>query len=344
MTTPNNNNNNSQMHNDIMAAGLKDHPPMLATRRYAQWQSRFIRYVNTKPNMEELKKCVFNGPYVMKRVLVLAKPATEIDPTIPEYTIQETYENTLLENHAYIDAEAEAIHMILSGIRDEIYTIVDACKTAQEIKFTSRDGESIESYYSRFYKIMNEIPRNQLEVATMQVNVQFLQQLQPKWSRFVTVFKQTIDLVFYREEYSTYFQLLYEDLQTYQQQPQNLIKIQKQERSSTLRTENDKQTVQFGNQKIVTVAGARETVGVQEIKTGKKLFLPQGEDDVVQEGRTVRKIQEVLYITNDNSGPTYDTEPLRHTSKRGLDRICIRRRDVIKYIAQDQVNDHYMDV
>ncbi|GJT95873.1 hypothetical protein Tco_1091391 [Tanacetum coccineum] len=54
-------------------------------------------------------------------------------------------------------------------------------------RFTSRDGESIESYYSRFYKIMNEMMRNQLEVATMEVNVQSLQQLQPEWSRFVTI-------------------------------------------------------------------------------------------------------------------------------------------------------------
>nr|GEX08939.1 putative reverse transcriptase domain-containing protein [Tanacetum cinerariifolium] len=37
------------------------------------------------------------------------------------------------ENRAYIDVEAEAIHMILSGIGDEIYSIIDACKTAQEI-------------------------------------------------------------------------------------------------------------------------------------------------------------------------------------------------------------------
>ncbi|GKD59144.1 hypothetical protein Tco_1296653 [Tanacetum coccineum] len=47
-------------------------------------------------------------------------------------------------------------------------------------KFTSRDGESMESYYSRFYKLMNELTRNNLQVSPMQVNVQFLQQLQPE--------------------------------------------------------------------------------------------------------------------------------------------------------------------
>ncbi|GJR52982.1 hypothetical protein Tco_1403503 [Tanacetum coccineum] len=49
-------------------------------------------------------------------------------------------------------------------------------------KFTSRDGESMESYYSRFYKLMNELTRNNLQVSPMQVNVQFLQQLQPECS------------------------------------------------------------------------------------------------------------------------------------------------------------------
>nr|GEW39751.1 hypothetical protein [Tanacetum cinerariifolium] len=50
-------------------------------------------------------------------------------------------------------------------------------------KFTSHDGETMESYYTRFYKLMNEMIRNNLTVTTMQVNVQFLQQLQPEWSR-----------------------------------------------------------------------------------------------------------------------------------------------------------------
>ncbi|GJS93769.1 hypothetical protein Tco_0800737 [Tanacetum coccineum] len=201
--------------------------------RYAQWQSRFMRYVDTKPTMKELKKCIFNGLYVMTRVIVPAKAATKTDPAVPKHTVQETYDKTLPENRAYINAEAEAIHMILSGIGDEIYSTVDACKTYQKMwttikrlqqgeslnkqdvktnlfwefgKFTLRDGESTESYYSRFYKMMKEMVRNQLEVSTMQVNVQFLQQLQPEWSRFVTVVKQTIDLD--KESYHKIFNIL----------------------------------------------------------------------------------------------------------------------------------------
>ncbi|GKA65482.1 hypothetical protein Tco_0765189 [Tanacetum coccineum] len=109
------------------------------------------------------------------------------------------------------------IHLILTGIGDEIYLTVDACKTAHEMweaikrlqqgeslniqdvktnlfwefgKFTSHDGETIESYYTRFFKLMNEMIKNNLTVDKMQVNVQFLQQLQLEWSRFVTIVKQ----------------------------------------------------------------------------------------------------------------------------------------------------------
>ncbi|GJY80906.1 retrovirus-related pol polyprotein from transposon TNT 1-94 [Tanacetum coccineum] len=99
------------------------------------------------------------------------------------------------ENKLYFQAEKEAIFLILTGIRDEIYSTVDACNTSKEMwtaierlqqgeslnvkdvkinlfwefrKFTSRDGESMESYYSRFYKLMNELTRNNLQVSPMQ--------------------------------------------------------------------------------------------------------------------------------------------------------------------------------
>ncbi|GJU05007.1 hypothetical protein Tco_1121437 [Tanacetum coccineum] len=61
-------------------------------------------------------------------------------------------------------------------------------------KFTSRDGESLESYYLWFYKMMNELVRNQCHVTNHQVNVHFLLQLQPEWKRFVTLVKQRQEL------------------------------------------------------------------------------------------------------------------------------------------------------
>nr|GEX37993.1 hypothetical protein [Tanacetum cinerariifolium] len=58
------------------------------------------------------------------------------------------------ENKAHFLAEKEAIHLILTGIRDEIYSTVDACQIAHEM------WEAIEGYNK------------------------------PEWSRFVTIVKQ----------------------------------------------------------------------------------------------------------------------------------------------------------
>nr|GEW44284.1 hypothetical protein [Tanacetum cinerariifolium] len=163
-------------------------------------------YVLSRPNGDALRKCILSGPYKPTTVLVQAVAATDDSLAIPEHTTVETPMNMSPENKAYFQAEKEAIHLILTGIRDEIYSTVDACQTSQEMweaierlqqgeslniqdvkknlfwefgKFTSHDGETMESYYTRFYKLVNDIIRNNLNVATMQVNVQFLQQLQP---------------------------------------------------------------------------------------------------------------------------------------------------------------------
>nr|GEU33260.1 integrase, catalytic region, zinc finger, CCHC-type, peptidase aspartic, catalytic [Tanacetum cinerariifolium] len=122
----------SQMHNNIMAAGSRDHPPMLATRRYPQWRSRFLRYIDTRPNGEALKKCILSGPYKPITILVQAVEATDDSLAVPEHTTVETPMNMSPENKAYFEAEKEAIHLILTGIGDEIYSTVDACQTAQK--------------------------------------------------------------------------------------------------------------------------------------------------------------------------------------------------------------------
>ncbi|GJS89788.1 hypothetical protein Tco_0772424 [Tanacetum coccineum] len=174
MTTPiTTSTTDSQMHNNIMAAGSKNRPPMLATRRYALWQSRFLRYIDIKLNGDTLRKCIFEGPYTPSTVTIPVVPATDETPEVLERTSVETILNMSPENKEHYQSEKEAIRLLLTGIGDEIYSTVDACKTARDI-FTFHDGETMKSYYSRFYKMMNEMIRNNLTVATMQVNVQFL--------------------------------------------------------------------------------------------------------------------------------------------------------------------------
>ncbi|GJW36532.1 hypothetical protein Tco_0059452 [Tanacetum coccineum] len=91
MTTPiTTSTTDSQMHNNIMAVGSRDRPPMLATGRYAQWRSRFLRYIDTRPNGDALRKCILKGPYTPTIVTTPVVPATEDSPAVPEQTLVET--------------------------------------------------------------------------------------------------------------------------------------------------------------------------------------------------------------------------------------------------------------
>ncbi|GJS07462.1 hypothetical protein Tco_0364258 [Tanacetum coccineum] len=127
MTTPiTTSTTDSQMHNNIMATGLRDRPPMLALGRYAQWQSRFLRYIDTRSNGDALRKCILEGPYQLTIVTILAVHATDDSLAVLERTAVETLLNMSPENKEHYQSEKEAIHLLLTGIGDEIHSTVDA--------------------------------------------------------------------------------------------------------------------------------------------------------------------------------------------------------------------------
>nr|GEV80037.1 integrase, catalytic region, zinc finger, CCHC-type, peptidase aspartic, catalytic [Tanacetum cinerariifolium] len=326
-----------------------------------------------KPNGDALRKCILEGPYTLSTVVVPAVPATENYPAVPEHTTVETLQTMSPKNKAHYESENAAIHLILTGIGDEIYSTVDAYKTTQEMweaierlqqgealniqdvktnlfwefrKFTSYDGETIESYYTRFYKMMNEMIRSNLTVSMMQVNVQFLQQLQPEWSRFVTIIKQQHKL----DEVSYY--KLFDILKQYQKEvnelrkeiakpitppfesaseedsdpeqaqrdkdmQKNLTLIEKYFKKiykptnknlrtslnsknknvdTTPRYRNDDQSVQFRNQRTMTVAGARENVGSLVVQqTGIQCFNCKEFGHFAKECRKPKRVKDSTY-------------------------------------------------
>nr|GEY36634.1 ribonuclease H-like domain-containing protein [Tanacetum cinerariifolium] len=163
------------LHNAIMEAGSKDRPPMLAPGNYVQWRSRIKRYIDTKPNHKLFYYCLENPPYKLdwKDIKV---PVSEGSPIATTARIHETYKNVTQEIRDQLNAKVEAVQIILTGIDNDIYSTVDACPNACEMwkaiemlkhdesinvqdleinlyrefeKFTSQDGESLESYYSR---------------------------------------------------------------------------------------------------------------------------------------------------------------------------------------------------
>ncbi|GKC66770.1 hypothetical protein Tco_1099368 [Tanacetum coccineum] len=94
-----NTNLQTQSLNAIMEAGSKDRPPMLAPGNYVQWKSRIKRYIDTKPNSELIHYRLQNPPYTYQRA----------DKTVPVAEDQ-------------LNAEAEVVQIILTGIDNDIYS------------------------------------------------------------------------------------------------------------------------------------------------------------------------------------------------------------------------------
>nr|GEW42521.1 reverse transcriptase domain-containing protein [Tanacetum cinerariifolium] len=172
-------------------AGSENCPPMLNKENYVPWSSRLLRYAKSRPNEKLIHNSILNDDELSDKEL------------------------------KQIEADDQAIQTILLGLPEDIYAAVDSCETAQEIwlrvqqmmkgsdigiqektaklfneweRFTSNEGESIESYYHRFLKLMNDLKRNKHFPEKIASNLKFLNNLQPEWSRHVTIVHQTKDL------------------------------------------------------------------------------------------------------------------------------------------------------
>ncbi|GJW04187.1 retrovirus-related pol polyprotein from transposon TNT 1-94 [Tanacetum coccineum] len=365
MSTPvNTSSTDSQMHNNIM-------------------------YINKKPNGEGLRKSILSGPYVPSTVLVQAVAATEGNPAIQQHTTIEIVLNMTPENKEHFLSEKEAIFFHLTAIGDDIYSTVDACKTVNEMwiaierlqqgeslnvqdvktnlfwefgKFTSRDGESMESYYSRFVTVVKQ--SKEIDTISYHTLFDILKQYQNEVNdiRAERIAKSANPLALlaaaqpYSDNYyqapkpqrsnatssstrpsastrhkgkeiakpvtpqsesvseedsdpeqaqrdkdmqknlallAKYFKRLYKPTNNNLRTSSN---SRNKTEDTTPRYNNDNQSGQFGNQRTMTVAGTRETVGSPVVQqTGIQCFNCKGFSHYAKECRKPKRVKDYMY-------------------------------------------------
>nr|GFB17749.1 hypothetical protein [Tanacetum cinerariifolium] len=192
---------------------------MLNKENYVPWLSRLLRYAKSRPNEKLIHNSILDGPYVRRMIPEPGDANREV--TVTKTFHVKTDDKLSDKELKQIEADDQAIQTILLGLPEDIYAAVDCCETAQEIwlrvqqmmkgsdikihekkaklfneweRFTSNEGESIESYYHRFLKLMNYLKRNKHFPDKIASNLKFLNNLQPEWSRHVTIVHQTKDL------------------------------------------------------------------------------------------------------------------------------------------------------
>ncbi|GKE34853.1 integrase, catalytic region, zinc finger, CCHC-type containing protein, partial [Tanacetum coccineum] len=158
---------------------------MLNKENYVPWSSHLLRYAKSKPNGKLLVNFIRNGPYVRRMIHELGDPNNT--PPVVESTHEQTDDELTNKEVKQMEADDQAIQTILMGLPKDIYAVVDSYDTTKEIwlhveqmmkgsnigaqekkaklfneweTFNSTKGESIESYYHRFAKLMNDFSRN----------------------------------------------------------------------------------------------------------------------------------------------------------------------------------------
>nr|GFB22185.1 hypothetical protein [Tanacetum cinerariifolium] len=250
----------------------------------------------------------------------------------------ENYKNVSQDIHDQLNAEAKAVQIILTGIDNDIYSTVDACPNACEMwkaierlkqgesinvqdletnlywefgKFTSRDGESLESYYSRFYKMMNELVENQCDVTNHQVNVQgkaIVNSPPPIYDQEPTMVTEDDEMSKAKDIDKLIDLISLSFKKIYKPTNNNLRTSSNTSRENQDNSPRISRGTGYDNQRIVNVDGARETVG-----TTVRDDTDDEPDDQKLEAHYMymAQIQEVTPDDADNSGPIFDLEPLQ---------------------------------
>ncbi|GJS98989.1 hypothetical protein Tco_0820159 [Tanacetum coccineum] len=174
----------SRMQEDIQYAGSDTRPPMLDRTDFESWQQRIRLYCLGKDNEENIMKSINEGPFHMGTVSDVIAAGTEgaVQQGIPK----DIYS---LINH-YTDAKDiwENVKMILEGSEltkdDRESQLYDEFEHFRQIK-----GETIQGYYVRFTKLINDMRNIKMTMPRMQLNSKFVNNMLPEWSRFITEVK-----------------------------------------------------------------------------------------------------------------------------------------------------------
>nr|GEY46199.1 hypothetical protein [Tanacetum cinerariifolium] len=171
----------------IYSAGSESPPSMLNKENYVPWSFRLLRYAKSRPNGKLIHNSILNGPYVRK---MIPEPGdANRDITVTETFHLQTDDELSDKELKQIEADDQAIQTILLGLPEVIYATVDSCETAQEIWLRVQQmmkGSDI--------GIQEKKAKNKHFPEKIASNMKFLNNLQPEWSRHVTIVHQTKDL------------------------------------------------------------------------------------------------------------------------------------------------------
>ncbi|GJW81366.1 hypothetical protein Tco_0145341 [Tanacetum coccineum] len=169
----------SSYQQEFTDAGSNAKPRMLKKGSYVPLASRFMRFIDGKKEKGILlRDSIENRPFEMKEIPDVTSPTDA--PRIPNYIYNSV--------DAYKDPKAMRNHVKRLMQGTDLSEQERHPRLMNEFdKFSVEARESLESVYEIFSRIMNNMQRNKLLPGSIAVNTKFLNSLQPKLSKYVTM-------------------------------------------------------------------------------------------------------------------------------------------------------------
>ncbi|GJZ26871.1 retrovirus-related pol polyprotein from transposon TNT 1-94 [Tanacetum coccineum] len=176
------------MSEDIQCAGSDTRPPMLDRTDFESWQQRIRLYCLGKDNGENIMKSINEGPFHMGTVSDVIAGGTE-------GAVQQGPVRARVLNDLSAEEKAKVLKLtfrcnqsLLQG--SELNKGKRESQLYDEFEhFRQNKGETIQGYYVRFTKLINDMRNIKMTMPRMQLNSKFVNNMLPEWSRFITEVK-----------------------------------------------------------------------------------------------------------------------------------------------------------
>ncbi|GJS17683.1 retrovirus-related pol polyprotein from transposon TNT 1-94 [Tanacetum coccineum] len=160
---------------------------MLDRTDFESWQQRIRLYCLGKDNGENIMKSIKEGPFQMGTVSDVITGGTE--GAVQQGPVRaRVLKDLSAEEKERYKADIRATNILLQGSEltkdDRESQLYDEFEHFRQIK-----GETIQGYYVRFTKLINDMRNIKMTMSRMQLNSKFVNNMLPEWSRFITEVK-----------------------------------------------------------------------------------------------------------------------------------------------------------
>nr|GFC11736.1 hypothetical protein [Tanacetum cinerariifolium] len=148
---------------DSSVAGTDNRPPMLEEDDFESWKIRMERYIRGKPN----------GKYMWKAIQTSNSPRPQVAGILSQ--------------------GLPSLELLMKGSGKTLERRKEDMFDAYE-RFRANGNESIQSYFIRFHKLVNDMKVTQIDLPKHQLNTKFVNNLPTYWSKYVTHTKNVMNM------------------------------------------------------------------------------------------------------------------------------------------------------